>query len=237
MALIVNIETATRICSTALASDGKVLSQKESDEGRSHASNLTVFIQELLKERDLRISDIDAVAVSKGPGSYTGLRIGVSTAKGLAYAAGIPLISIDTLAALAAGAARMPAIRQLAGENPAMLLCPMLEARRMEVYTALFTLDGNVREQANARIIDRDSYGEILKNHAIAFFGEGSGKCRDTLKQANAHFFEEINCSAGFMAGLSEKKFKQKHFENVAYFEPFYLKDFIATIPGNKGLR
>ena len=237
MALIINLETATRICSVALASDGKILGLKESDEEKSHASRLTVFVEDLLKDQFLKTTDLDAVAVSKGPGSYTGLRIGVATAKGLSYALGKPLISVGTLSSLASGAAQLPAIKELASNELQVLLCPMLDARRMEVYTAIYKPDGEIFELVNAKIIDRNSFNKILDYYSIFFFGNGSGKCREIIRHPNAFFIEGIECSAGFMIEHSEKAFQQKNFENVAYFEPFYLKDFIATIPRKKVIK
>jgi len=234
LALIINFETATRICSVALASDGKILGIKESNEEKSHASRLTVFIEDLLNEQLLKAADLDAIAVSKGPGSYTGLRIGVSTAKGLAYALGKPLISVGTLFSLSTGAAQLPAVKELANKEKQVLLCPMIDARRMEVYAALYKTCQKVVEPVSAKVIDENSYRDYLSKYYIVFFGSGSGKCRELIRHPNALFIEGIECSAGYMIEHSEKAFQQEDFENVAYFEPFYLKDFIATIPKKK---
>ena len=237
MALIINLETATRICSVALASDGNILGLKQSDEEKSHASSLTLFVEDLLKKQSLKATNLDAIAVSKGPGSYTGLRIGVSTAKGLTYALGKPLIGIATLSSLSYGAAQNPAVKELVSNKTQVLFCPMLDARRMEVYTALYKPDGEIVEHVSAKIIDKNSYNKILDQYSILFFGNGSGKCRDIIHHSNAHFLEGIECSAGFMVEQSEKAYQQKKFENVAYFEPFYLKDFVATIPKRKVIK
>jgi tRNA threonylcarbamoyladenosine biosynthesis protein TsaB len=235
LALIINLETATQICSVALVSDGKILGLKESDEEKSHASRLTVFIEDLLRDHSIQAHDLDAVAVSKGPGSFTGLRIGVSTAKGIAYAIGKNLISIDTLSSLTAGALKQ--VEDVLNNHDQVLLCPMLDARRMEVYTALYKPDGTLVEQVNAKIIDQHSFDTVLSGNTVIFFGNGSGKCRDMIIHPGAVFLDGIECSAGFMAELSEKAFQERKFENVAYFEPSYLKDFIATIPKRKVIK
>jgi tRNA threonylcarbamoyladenosine biosynthesis protein TsaB len=210
---------------------------KESDEEKSHASRLTVFIHELLDEHSLKASDLEAVAVSRGPGSYTGLRIGVSTAKGLAYALGIPLIGTDTLASLAVGARQQDTVREMMTGHPDLLLCPMLDARRMEVYTAIHHPDGKEIDPVSAIIIESGSFDPWLKDHTLLFFGNGSAKCRDIITHPHAVFVDGLECSAEFMTGLSETAFQQKNFENVAYFEPSYLKDFIATIPKRKVIK
>ncbi len=237
MALIINLDTSTQICSVALVSDGKILGLKESDEEKSHASRLTVFIEDLLKEHSRQTSDLSAVAVSKGPGSYTGLRIGVSTAKGLAFALGIPLIGIDTLASLAEGAKQQSTVREMIDTGSKILLCPMLDARRMEVYTALYKPDGQVVEPVQARIIESGMYDAWLKEHTVVFFGNGSAKCREIISNQHAVFLDAMQCSASFMAESAETAFLQENFENVAYFEPSYLKDFIATIPKRKVIK
>jgi tRNA threonylcarbamoyladenosine biosynthesis protein TsaB len=228
MALILNIETSTNICSVSIASKGKVLGIKESRDARSHASLLTIYIGELLNQFQVDTGDLDAVAVSKGPGSYTGLRIGVSTAKGIAYGAGIKLIGIPTLQAMALGVARkFPAIRS----NKNILLCPMIDARRMEVFTAIYTTNNILYKEISAEIIHPGFYSDILSKKEIWFFGNGSEKCRDIIRHHNARFIEDITPSALWMTNLAEKAFQKRQFEDIAYFEPFYLKDFIATIP------
>jgi tRNA threonylcarbamoyladenosine biosynthesis protein TsaB len=235
MALILNLDTSTQICSVALALDGELLSLKESHEDKSHASLLAVFITNLLEENTKSISDLDAIAVSKGPGSYTGLRIGVSTAKGLAYASGIRLISVDTLSSMATGVILGNQLEgEILREDKSLCLCPMIDARRMEVYTAVFQPSGEMIEPITAKIIQEDSFKDILKQSRVVFFGNGAAKCRDIIQHSNAIFLDGIETSASYMVSLAESAWQQKSFEDVAYFEPFYLKDFVATIPKNK---
>ncbi|MDD5570811.1 MAG: tRNA (adenosine(37)-N6)-threonylcarbamoyltransferase complex dimerization subunit type 1 TsaB [Bacteroidales bacterium] len=228
MPLILNIETATNICSVALSEKEKIISFRETSIENSHSSLLTVFIEKIFNEAKIKLSDIDAVCVSKGPGSFTGLRIGVSTAKGLCYALEKPLLSVNTLKAITWGM-----IKNKKDKNT--LYCPMLDARRMEVYTALFNSNLEEVETTNARIIDKNSFSEILSKTKIIFFGDGADKCREILKNnQNAVFIDDFNTSAKYMAELSYQKFTKKEFENVAYFEPYYLKDFFATTPKDK---
>jgi len=225
MALILNIETSTTICSVSIAKDGKKIIGKESNEKNAHSKILTVFIEEVFKEANLKVKDVDAVAVSKGPGSYTGLRIGVSAAKGIAYGANKPLISVSTLLNMAYGA------KQVLKINKDDLFAPMIDARRMEVYTQLFDYELNSLNKINAKIIDEQSFLAELENHKIHFFGDGAIKCKDIIKHENAIFYEDYHPSADYMIAFSEKAFNENNFEDVAYFEPFYLKDFVATIP------
>jgi len=225
MALILNIETSTTICSVSIAKDGKKIIGKESNEKNAHSKILTVFIEDIFNEVNLKVKDIDAVAVSKGPGSYTGLRIGVSAAKGIAYGANKPLISVSTLQNMAYGG------KQTLEVNENDLLAPMIDARRMEVYTQLFDYNLNPLNKINAKIIDEQSFVSELEKHKIYFFGDGALKCQNAIKHKNAIFVEDLNPSADFMIPFSEKAFNENNFEDVAYFEPFYLKDFIATIP------
>lgn len=230
MALILNIETATALCSVALARDGVTILQKESAEEKSHASNLTVFIDQILKEQNITVAELDAIAVGKGPGSYTGLRIGVSVAKGLCYGSGIPLIGISTLKILIASA-----LTNFTADSANMLYCPMIDARRMEVFTCLSDNLGHEIEPVSASIIDNMSFKNYLEKHKVAFFGSGMEKCREVLAHPNAVFIPGIQPKASALARLSYLQFQQGMFEDVAYFEPFYLKDFIATVP-KKGL-
>ena len=226
MPLILNIETATTVCSVALAKDGELLSYKEQNEGYTHAENLTVFIEEVVSKSGYAFKGIDAIAVSKGPGSYTGLRIGVSAAKGLCYALDKPLLSINTLEHTA-----LFAMNNLKSNvsNLTSLFCPMLDARRMEVYCAVYGSQLNCIKETVAEIIDEHSFSELLKENKIIFFGDGAAKCKELLsKNANAIFIDDIFPSAKNMVTLSEEVFKNKQFEDVAYFEPFYLKDFVA---------
>lgn len=224
MALILNIETSTEICSVALGKDGKLVTFRENTEGLNHAKLLTVFIEEIFQEQNITMSDVDAVAVSEGPGSYTGLRIGVSAAKGLCFAAQKPLININPLQAMANAA-----VKQIDTQNSDnAILCPLMDARRMEVYTAQFNSDLTPKTNTEAQIIDTNSFSEELTTHQLYFFGNGAAKCQDTIQHKNAHFINDIHTSARFMLSFSENKFQQNDFVDVAYFEPFYLKDFVA---------
>lgn len=233
--LILHIETATDICSVALSEGNRQLSLVESGPERSHATLLNSFIRKAFEDSGRILNQVEAIAISKGPGSYTGLRIGVSTAKGLAYALEIPLLSSGTLKNMAYGALQHPSILSLIEKHGnKLLLCPMLDARRMEVYACFFASDMTVIREVAADVIDNDSYKELLKEHHIVFFGNGSFKCKEVLFHPNAHFVNEINPSAAQMIIPAFEKYKQQQFEDVAYFEPFYLKDFIATIPKKK---
>jgi len=224
MSLILQIETATTVCSVALAKDGKVIAFKQIDERNIHAEIITLFIDGVLEVSGLKYSELDAIAVSSGPGSYTGLRIGVSTAKGLCFALDKPLIAVETLAAMAKGAL-------LANEvDTSTLLCPMIDARRMEVYTALFDVNGKVVKPTSAEIIDQHSFAEELKNNKILFFGDGAEKCREVLGGSpNAIFADNFTNSAIYLTQDAAEKFAESKFEDVAYFEPYYLKDFLVT--------
>ena len=232
MGLILNIETSTMVCSVCISRNGELIGIKESNEEKSHAKKLTIFVDELMKENGFNYSDLDAVAISKGPGSYTGLRIGVSTAKGLCYAKNIPLIAINTLQAMANGIIRKVKSKEIIIEHfEDSVLVPMIDAKRMEVYSAFFNSKGEMVRDVKEEIIDEGSYLEVLKKQKVIFFGDGSEKIHDVIKHHNAEFIKKINPSAKDMIELSEQMFKIKKFEDVAYFEPFYLKDFIATVP------
>ncbi|UKJ06628.1 tRNA (adenosine(37)-N6)-threonylcarbamoyltransferase complex dimerization subunit type 1 TsaB [Solitalea lacus] len=224
MALILSIETATACCSVALSNKNELIGFKEESSPNIHASSLTVFIENILSTAGLSASDLDAVAVSMGPGSYTGLRIGISTAKGLCYALNKPLIAVNTLKAMAKGFKD----DNLAIDGSA-LLCPMIDARRMEVFTAIYDQDLNEVLQTNASIINESSFADVLTNHKVMFFGNGAEKCKNTLQSTNAVFVNESYNSARYIAPLAYEKYLQQSFENVAYFEPFYLKDFVGT--------
>lgn len=230
MACILNIETATEICSVVVASDGNIIFERENTKGPSHATLLGVFVEEALAYMRSQKIRLDAVAVSCGPGSYTGLRIGVSEAKGLCYGLGIPLIAVGTLKILAHSVAKSGLT------NSDTLLCPMIDARRMEVYDEVF--DPNLKQlrEVNADIIDEDSFAHLLANHKIAFFGNGANKCKHAMQSDNAIFLDGIYARAKDMVQLSEEAFQSNNFVDVAYFEPFYLKEFVATIAKNKVL-
>ncbi|MGC4040084.1 MAG: tRNA (adenosine(37)-N6)-threonylcarbamoyltransferase complex dimerization subunit type 1 TsaB [Flavobacterium sp.] len=216
MTYILNIETATKNCSVSLSKNGETVLCKEiAEQGYSHAEKLHVFIEEILEESGIPISVLKAVAVSKGPGSYTGLRIGVSTAKGLCYALGLPLISVDTLQILA---------HKVTIENG--LIVPMIDARRMEVYSAVFDNNHKRIMEVQAEILTENSYAEMTED--IYFIGDCQDKCKTVLTKDNFHFLPEIVFpSANEMSALSFEKFNKSEFEDVAYFEPFYLKDFL----------
>jgi tRNA threonylcarbamoyladenosine biosynthesis protein TsaB len=225
--MIICLETATNICSVALCNSAGVISLKESNESKSHASMLTVFIGEVLKENGIRACDLEAIAVSKGPGSYTGLRIGVSVAKGIAYGASIPLIAIETTLSMFWGISGNENISY--GENRNSLFCPMLDARRMEVYYAIYDADGNTVKNISAEIITEDSFRNIPEYQKLIFFGDGAAKCKDIINRTNAHFADDFRISASHMHRPVIQAFKDLRYENVAYFEPFYLKDFITS--------
>ena len=235
--LILHIETATDICSVALSEGDRQLSLVESGQDRSHASLLNIFIRQAVAQAGKELKDLNAIAVSKGPGSYTGLRIGVSTAKGLAYALEIPLLASGTLENMAFASASHAAVRELITiHGDQLLLCPMLDARRMEVYAGFYNLKSSIFREVSADIIDEGSYQEILASHQVCFFGNGADKCKAVLNHPSAHFIDGINPSASSMITPILQKYELKIFEDVAYFEPFYLKDFIATIPKKKVL-
>jgi tRNA threonylcarbamoyladenosine biosynthesis protein TsaB len=235
MAYILCIETSTTISSVALTCDGKVVAARQENEGNSHANRLTVLIEDLFEDSSVPIemSDIDAVAVSSGPGSYTGLRIGVSTSKGICFALGKPLIAIPSLAILA-----WPVVQNKTDREPeeGSWYCPMIDARRMEVYAAMFDTNMQQQKATSADIIDNESYRDILNQRKVFFFGNGAEKCREALSHPHAVFPEDEGPLARNMATLAFDAWNNRHFEDVAYFEPFYLKDFIATIPKKKVL-
>ena len=232
MALIINIETATQMCSVALAKDGKLLTLRELHEKNVHAEVLSTFAQEVLQEANLSWSALDAIAVSEGPGSYTGLRIGVSTAKGLCYSLDIPLIAVSTLQSLAAFA--QITLGETIKEDS--YIAPMIDARRMEVYTAFFDHQNIRKSKIEPHIFTEDSFKEI--SQPIVLCGDGCEKAKDLFaSRENIEIHPEILCSSKGMMAIAEEKFQQQEFEDVAYFEPFYLKEFIAGIPRVKGLR
>lgn len=233
--IILHIETATDICSVAVSKGEDLIALVESGPERSHATLLNRFIREAMEVAGLELKQVDAFAVSKGPGSYTGLRIGVSTAKGLAYALKKPLLSCGTLESMTHLAVKQKEVQALISTyGDQLLLCPMLDARRMEVYTALFSPDCDMKKAVSAEIIDENSFQDLLQNQAICFFGNGAEKCKELIRHPSAHFFDGLNPSAGAMLKPVLSKYLQSDFEDVAYFEPFYLKDFVATKPRKK---
>lgn len=225
---IILIETSTALCSTALVQDGKIISSRESSEPRAQASLTAPFVKEMLDETGLKVSDCDAVCVSMGPGSYTGLRVGVSTAKGLCFGAGIPLLAIDTLQVLAAQAAD----ENLLPEGCSTII-PMVDARRMEVYSAVFGPDLKRRTDIQAVIVDAGSFAAELSAGPCLFIGDGADKCRSVLEGPNA-FFAQCCPKATSMLRPALQAFEEKRFKSTAYFEPFYLKDFVATVSRKK---
>jgi tRNA threonylcarbamoyladenosine biosynthesis protein TsaB len=232
MSIILHIETSTDVCSVCLASDGNIISKKETGIERSHASILTVFIDEIFdKLREIN-KKLDAVAVSMGPGSYTGLRIGVSAAKGICYGAEIPLIAIPTLEAMCIGVQKKIDII----EKDALLI-PMIDARRMEVYMAVYDTQLHKIKNTSAQIINVESFHELSATNTLFLFGSGSEKLKDTIRHKNIRFLDNITMSSEYMVDMALKRYKEKQFEDVAYFEPYYLKDFIATTPKKNQLR
>lgn len=225
MALILNLETATACCSVALSENDKIISFKEETSPNIHAGSLTLFIEEVMNAAGKQLADVDAIAVSMGPGSYTGLRIGISTAKGLCYSLDKPLIAVNTLKAMAKGFQLNKTVVDTD------LLCPMIDARRMEVFTAIF--DQQLAEviPTTAAIIDSNSFEDVLTKHKVTFFGNGAEKCKSAITSENAVFDNDSYNSARYIAPLAYEKFIRQEFENVAYFEPFYLKDFVSTQP------
>lgn len=222
LAIILNIETATKNCSVSLSEDGNILALAELNEGQfSHAEKLHAFILDVLKQSENTMQNIDAVAVSKGPGSYTGLRIGVSAAKGLCFALDKPLISVSTLASLA----------MAINVNEQAYIIPLLDARRMEVYYSVFDEQYREIKKTRAEIIDGHSFAEFLDQRKVYFLGDGALKCKEVIQHKNAVFLDNYYPSAKEMIKISTEKFSNKAFEDVAYFEPFYLKDFVAGKP------
>jgi len=224
MSHILAIETSTNICSIALLSNNKIIAYKENSEHNSHSQSLTVLIKKLLEESDFNINKIDAFAVSIGPGSYTGLRIGVSVTKGLCFGLSKPVIAVSTLKALA----KQFLNKNSKKNNSNLLLCPMLDARRLEVYTALYKHDLTEIIQPQPLLIDETSFKKQLLKNKICFFGDGSEKCKNIINSENAIFDCSINISAIAVAQIAKIMFDGKQFADVAYFEPLYLKEFIA---------
>jgi len=227
--MILCLETATAVCSVALCDGSSVIASLESEAEKSHASKLTVFIEDLLKAAAINVHDLEAVAVSKGPGSFTGLRIGVSVAKGIAYAAGIPLIGVETTLSMFHGFISQSGNKSNIRETD--FICPALDARRMEVYYSLFDTKGNIVKSISAEIMDKNSFCDLPSSSRIILFGDGADKCRDVIKRENCVFIDDFRISASFMQKPAYEAFTGKRFEDVAYFEPFYLKDFLTSKP------
>jgi tRNA threonylcarbamoyladenosine biosynthesis protein TsaB len=227
---ILNIETSTEVCSVSISSGREIIACMESTSERSHASMTTVYIREVMKKAGLTYSQLSAVATSKGPGSYTGLRIGISTAKGICYASGVPLVAVSTLEIMARMVISDTSVET--GENT--LLCPMIDARRMEVYMALFDHTAKQKGDIVAEIVDRNTFTELPKKYEILYFGNGAQKCRESISHKNSRFIPGIYPSARLMAIPAAEALEQGRFEDTAYFTPFYLKDFLATTAKKK---
>lgn len=237
MERIILIETSTDLCSTAIVEDGNVVCKKESGNDRSHASLTAVFIDEMLKERGCTAKECNAVCVSEGPGSYTGLRVGVSTAKGLCFGADLPLLSVSTLEILVSQAIET-------GERTDFIV-PMIDARRMEVFATVYSGEGKLignrthseglpqTDKASAIIVGPESFSELLEKGKVLFIGDGAGKCAGVINHPNARFIQ-TNPKAEYMAALATRELKEKRFKDVAYLEPFYLKDFVITASRKK---
>ena len=225
MSCILSIETSTDVCSVAMSENGQCIFKKEDHSGPNHAVSLGVFVDEALSFTDNHAIPLGAVAVSQGPGSYTGLRIGVSMAKGICYGRDVPLLAVPTLEVMA-----VPVLLNHEIEEDA-LLCPMIDARRMEVYSAIYDRALKPQRETRADIVDSDTYREFLDRHPVYFFGNGAAKCMETINHPNAHLIKGIEPLAKYMFPLAERRWVQKEYEDVAYFVPFYLKDFVAKMP------
>jgi len=230
MANILNIETSTAVCSVALSSEGQIVDHHENYDGQTHATLLSQFINDALEAAARREMKVDAIAVSIGPGSYTGLRIGLSQAKGLAYGMDVPLIGVNTLQLLTVTAM----FQEFFDDD--VLFIPMIDARRMEVYTAAYNNALEEILQPQPMILNKNSFEELLQHHQLVFMGNGSDKAKDIIKHSNAKFLPGIKPLAINMMALAEKAFREKHFIDVAYSTPLYLKDFQATVPKKKVL-
>lgn len=224
MSLILSIDTSTKVCSVALHQDGKLLSISELYTEKSHSGMLTTLCENVVKYAGFSLKSLDAFAVAKGPGSYTGLRIGVSTAKGFCFALDKPLIAVNTLEAMAYQVKYF--------YDQTYFLCPMIDARRMEVYCQVLNNQMNIISETEAKVIDESSFSELLNENKIVFFGDGAAKCQEKITHKNAFFLNiDIHPSAKTVGLLATNYFEKSLFENVVTFEPFYLKDFVGTQP------
>lgn len=230
MVLLLSIETSTQCCSVALHEDGMLIATKVVETPRSAASQLAVMIDELFHTSDRKPQLLKGVIVAAGPGSYTGLRIGVATAKGLCYALNIPIISVNTLELMAYQFLEMES-KEKHIQNDKVILCPMLDARRMEVYCALLDHNLNYIEPVQAKVIDKESFIGIIESTPVFFFGDGADKCKDVIRHSNARFISGIIPLASSLGEIGFKKWKQGEYEDLVLFEPFYLKDFLIKKP------
>jgi tRNA threonylcarbamoyladenosine biosynthesis protein TsaB len=225
MSLILSLETSTHVCSVALHDDGNLVASREVHIPQSHATRLAPMIDEVRQETGIDFRELKAVAVASGPGSYTGLRIGVSTAKALCYTLQVPLVAVGTLDVMAS---------QLAPQEPAdVLLCPMIDARRMEVYCQITTQALEIIQPVEAKIIDETSFAELLEKQRIIFFGDGAAKCKSAITHSNAIFIDNITPLASALGVLAYVKFQERQVEDLVHFEPFYLKDFLIKKPAS----
>jgi tRNA threonylcarbamoyladenosine biosynthesis protein TsaB len=236
MALILSIETSEKICSVALSDGTNLIGTLESVGEKSHASQLTLLIDKLLILHKISFDQLSAVAVSKGPGSYTGLRIGVSTAKGICYGLNIPLIGVCTLNTMSESFLKSNYVLKNKILNKDVILCPMIDARRMEIYRQFFNIKSEPKGTIVAEEINSNSFSEELKQKPVYFFGSGAEKIKSVINNDNAYFVDGINPHASYMIGIANSAFIYNQFEDVAYFEPYYLKDFVATVPKKKVL-
>ena len=227
MAILLSIETATSISSVALHRDGVLISKELNSVPQSTASQLAVMIQRLLKQSQIQPRELGGIVVTSGPGSYTGLRIGVATAKGLCYALAIPLIAVNSLELMTRQAI------ELNSESDVDWFCPMLDARRMEVYCLLMNRAGDIVQSTHARVIDQNSFAEELKKYKIVFFGDGAEKCKQVIQSPKALFLDGIHPTAEFLGYLGYGRWMNQQFENLGDFEPFYLKDFLIKKPNS----
>ncbi len=225
MSCILSIETSTGVCSVAMSENGQCIFKQEDHSGPNHAVSLGAFVDEALSFTDNHAIPLGAVAVSCGPGSYTGLRIGVSMAKGICYGRNVPLLAVPTLEVMS-----VPVLLNHEIEDDA-LLCPMIDARRMEVYSAIYDRALNERRETRADIVDAGTYREYLDHHPVYFFGNGAAKCMETINHPNARLIDGIDPLAKYMFPIAERKWVSEEFEDVAYFVPYYLKDFVAKTP------
>ena len=237
--MILCLETATPSCSVALVHNGEVLACEEDPKGQNHSEKITLFIDSVMKKAGISYNQLDAVAVSMGPGSYTGLRIGVSTAKGICYAVSKPLIAVETLQSMAYGG---KVVISSEVEKSSMIgnimLIPMIDARRMEVYAAIFDENVNKIKDTEAVIIDENSFSDLKKDHHLYLFGDGADKCAEIFANDDKiTVIKDFYCSAKYMNTIAQQKFNNSEFVDVAYFEPFYLKDFVPGTPTVKGLK
>ena len=237
--MILCLETATPSCSVALVHNGEVLACEEDPKGQNHSEKITLFIDSVMKKAGISYNQLDAVAISMGPGSYTGLRIGVSTAKGICYAVSKPLIAVETLEAMASGGRIVISSEvEKSSLNGSIMLVPAIDARRMEVYAAIFDENVNNIKDTEAVIIDGNSFADLTKDHHLYLFGDGADKCAELFENDDKiTVIKEFYCSARYMNVIAQRKLDAKDFVDVAYFEPFYLKDFVPGTPTVKGLR